>query len=128
VFYWVTVFAIFALGTAVGDLFATTFGLGYLGSALIFCGVILIPWIGWKSLRFDAIFAFWFAYVTTRPLGASLADYFSKSKDLSGLGFGDVQTAAVLTALGRPGRLHGQDPLRHPAQLPSRLRPRVGRT
>ena len=42
-FYWATVFATFALGTAVGDLFATTFGLGYLGSALVFCGVILDP-------------------------------------------------------------------------------------
>jgi uncharacterized membrane-anchored protein len=98
-FYWATVFATFALGTAVGDLFATTFGLGYLGSALFFSGVIFIPWIGWRFLRFNAIFAFWFAYVITRPLGASFADYFSKSKNLSGLGFGDVQTASVLTAL-----------------------------
>ena len=89
-------FATFALGTAVGDLFATTFGLGYLGSALFFCGVILIPWIGWRFLRFNAIFAFWFAYVITRPLGASFADYFSKSKELSGADFGDIQTAAVL--------------------------------
>ena len=98
-FYWATVFATFALGTAVGDLFATTFGLGYLGSALVFCGVILIPWIGWRFLRFNPIFAFWFAYVITRPLGASFADYLSKSKDLSGIGFGDLPTAAVLTAL-----------------------------
>ncbi len=98
-FYWATVFATFALGTAVGDLFATTFGLGFLGSALLFCGVILIPWVGWKFLRFNAIFAFWFAYVITRPLGASFADYLSKSKELSGSGFGDLQTAAVLTAI-----------------------------
>jgi uncharacterized membrane-anchored protein len=73
--------------------------LGYLGSALVFCGVILIPWIGWRFLHFNAIFAFWFAYVITRPLGASFADYFSKSTRLSGAGFGDIQTAAVLTAL-----------------------------
>jgi uncharacterized membrane-anchored protein len=98
-FYWATVFATFALGTAVGDLFATTFGLGFLGSALLFCGVILIPWIGWRFLRFNAIFAFWFAYVITRPLGASFADYLSKSKELSGADFGDIQTAAVLTGI-----------------------------
>ena len=89
----------FTLGTAVGDLFATTFGLGFLGSALLFCGVILIPWIGWRFLRFNAIFAFWFAYVITRPLGASFADYLSKSKELSGADFGDIQTAAVLTGI-----------------------------
>jgi uncharacterized membrane-anchored protein len=35
----------------------------------------------------------------TRPIGASFADYFSKPKDLSGLGFGDLKTAAVITLL-----------------------------
>jgi uncharacterized membrane-anchored protein len=98
-FYWATVFATFALGTAVGDLFATTFGLGYLGSAFVFLGVILVPWIGWRFVHFNAIFAFWFAYVITRPLGASFADYFSKAPNLSGAGFGDLQTAIVLTAI-----------------------------
>jgi uncharacterized membrane-anchored protein len=47
----------------------------------------------------NEIFAFWFAYVVTRPIGASFADYFSKPKDTSGLGFGDLQTAGVITLL-----------------------------
>jgi uncharacterized membrane-anchored protein len=47
----------------------------------------------------NEILAFWFAYVVTRPIGASFADYFSKPKDISGLGFGDLQTAAVITLL-----------------------------
>ena len=46
-----------------------------------------------------SIFAFWFAYVITRPIGASFADYFSKPHDLSGADFGDWQTAAVITSL-----------------------------
>jgi uncharacterized membrane-anchored protein len=98
-FYWATVFATFALGTAVGDFTATTLGLGYGASAVFFCGVILIPWVGWKFLRFNAIFAFWFAYVLTRPVGASFADYFSKGHDTSGLGFGDGPTALVMTLI-----------------------------
>ena len=98
-FYWATVFATFALGTALGDFTATTLGLGYLPSAIFFCVVILIPWIGWSRFRMNEIFAFWFAYVVTRPIGASFADYFSKPKDISGLGFGDLQTAAVITLL-----------------------------
>lgn len=97
-FYWAVVFATFCLGTAVGDLFASTFGLGYIASALIFCGVILVPWGGWKFLRWNWIFSFWFAYVITRPVGASFADYFSKGHDVSGLDFGDWQTALVFTA------------------------------
>src|SRR5271154_5862563 len=98
-FYWATIFATFALGTALGDFTATTLGLGYLASAIFFCVVILIPWIGWSRFHMNEIFAFWFAYVVTRPIGASFADYFSKPKDLSGFGFGELKTAGVITLL-----------------------------
>ena len=98
-FYWATIFATFALGTALGDFTATTLGLGYLPSAIFFCVVILIPWIGWSRFRLNEIFAFWFAYVVTRPIGASFADYISKPKNISGLGFGDLETAGVITLL-----------------------------
>ncbi len=37
-FYWAAVVATFAMGTAVGDLTAVTFHLGYLGSAVLFAG------------------------------------------------------------------------------------------
>ena len=87
-----------AHGTAV-DFTASTLGLGYLSSAIFFCGFILIPWFGLEFLRFNAIFAFWFAYVLTRPVGASFADYFSKGHDTSGLGFGNGPTALVLTLI-----------------------------
>ena len=82
-----------------GDFAATTLGLGYLASAVLFCGVILIPWAGWKFLQWNGIFCFWFAYVITRPVGASFADYFSKGHSLSGADFGDWQTALVLTCV-----------------------------
>ncbi len=98
-YYWCVVFATFALGTAVGDFAAGTLGLGYLASAVLFCGVILIPWAGWKLLKWNSIFAFWFAYVITRPVGASFADYLSKGHDVSGADFGDWQTALVLTSV-----------------------------
>jgi uncharacterized membrane-anchored protein len=98
-FYWAVVFATFCLGTAVGDFVASTLGLGYLASALFFCVVILIPWGGWKFLKWNAIFSFWFAYVITRPVGASFADYFSKGHQVSGANFGDWQTALVMTSI-----------------------------
>jgi len=94
-YYWSTVFATFALGTALGDLTATPLHLGYLTSAITFMAVILIPAIGWWRFRLNAVFAFWFAYVITRPIGASLADYVSKPHNISGLNFGDAATAAV---------------------------------
>ena len=97
-FYWATVFATFALGTALGDFTASVLHLGYLGSAVLFFVVILIPAVAW-GLGMNAIAAFWFAYVVTRPLGASFADWFSKPHNLSGLNYGDGPTAAVMLAL-----------------------------
>jgi uncharacterized membrane-anchored protein len=92
-FYWATVFATFALGTALGDFTASVLHLGYLGSGVLFFVVILIPAVAWR-FGMNAIAAFWCAYVVTRPLGASFADYFSKSHHLSGLNYGDGPTAA----------------------------------
>ncbi len=97
-FYWATVFATFALGTALGDFTAAVLHLGYLGSGVLFFVVILIPAVAWRA-GMNSITAFWCAYVVTRPLGASFADYFSKSHGLSGLNYGDGPTAAVLLAL-----------------------------
>ena len=94
-FYWATVFATFALGTALGDLTAIALGLGYLASGILFGIVILIPAVAWSGLNLNSIAAFWFAYVVTRPLGASFADYISKAQNVSGINFGDGQTAVV---------------------------------
>ena len=96
-FYWATVFVTFALGTALGDFTATALGLGYLASTILFGVIILIPAVAWWRLGMNSIAAFWFAYVVTRPLGASLADYISKPQAMSGIGFGDGQTAMVFT-------------------------------
>jgi uncharacterized membrane-anchored protein len=94
-YYWATVFATFALGTALGDYTATSLNLGYLSSAILFSVVIFIPYVAHRRFGLNAIAAFWMSYVVTRPLGASYADYISKPKSLSGIGFGDGQTALV---------------------------------
>ena len=96
-FYWATVFATFALGTALGDFTAMSLNLGYLASGILFGVVILIPAFAWWQLRLNSIAAFWMAYVVTRPLGASFADYISKPQSLSGINFGDGPTAIVFT-------------------------------
>jgi uncharacterized membrane-anchored protein len=88
-FYWAAVMATFALGTAVGDFTAHTLGLGFFSSAVFFAGLILIPAIGYRFFRMNEVLAFWFAYVLTRPLGASIADLLGKPKYLSGLALGD---------------------------------------
>ena len=94
-FYWATVFATFALGTALGDFTATSLGLGYLASGVLFSVAIVLPAIGWRWSSLNGIAAFWMSYVLTRPLGASFADYISKAPGISGIGFGDGPTAVV---------------------------------
>jgi uncharacterized membrane-anchored protein len=69
-----------------------------LASGILFGVIILIPALARWRLGLNGVAAFWFAYVVTRPLGASFADYISKARDLSGIGFGDGQTALVFTA------------------------------
>jgi len=96
-FYWAAVVATFALGTAVGDLTATTFHLGYLGSVLLFAAIIAVPAVGYWRFGWNPIFAFWFAYVITRPLGASFADWLGKPQAVGGLGWGLGQVALALT-------------------------------
>ena len=59
--------------------------------------IILIPAVAWSRFGLNSVAAFWFAYVVTRPLGASFADYFSKPHSLSGANFGDGPTAVVVT-------------------------------
>jgi uncharacterized membrane-anchored protein len=97
-YYWATVFATFALGTALGDFTATSLNLGYLDSGILFAVVILIPALARWQLGLNGIAAFWMSYVITRPLGASFADYISKPKALTGINFGDGPTAIVFAA------------------------------
>ena len=98
-YYWCTVFATFALGTALGDFTATAAHLGYLASGIMFFLVILIPAVAWSRFGLNPVVAFWFAYVVTRPLGASFADYFSKPHSISGANYGDATVAAVATII-----------------------------
>jgi uncharacterized membrane-anchored protein len=99
IYYWAVVFATFALGTALGDFTATALHLGFLASGILFFVVILIPAVGWKYFRLNSVVAFWFAYVVTRPLGASFADWLSKPHSLSGANYGDGPVALVITIM-----------------------------
>ena len=98
-YYWLTVLVTFALGTATGDLTAFVLHLGFLASGLMFTGLILIPALAWWRFGLNEIVAFWWAYVLTRPLGASFADWLSKPHALHGLDFGDGQVAVVATVI-----------------------------
>jgi uncharacterized membrane-anchored protein len=94
-FYWAAVLGTFALGTAAGDLCAFTLHLGFFDSALLFAGMIALPALAWWRRAVDATVAFWLAYILTRPLGASFADWFGKPAHSTGLGLGDGTVSAL---------------------------------
>lgn len=111
-FYWAAVMATFALGTATGDLTATSLGLGYLGSGFLFLVLFALPGVVFAATRRGAILAFWIAYVLTRPLGASFADWFAVPTARGGVDLGTGPVSGVLllvfvvlvTALSRRSR------------------------
>jgi uncharacterized membrane-anchored protein len=98
-FYWAVVLATFALGTAAGDVTAYTFHLGFITSAIIFIGIFSIPCILYWVFKVNAIFTFWFAYILTRPIGASFADWFGKPVAGGGIGVGSLVISGILFLL-----------------------------
>jgi uncharacterized membrane-anchored protein len=98
-FYWVAIFMSFALGTAAGDLITEGWGLGYWGGTALFAGIILLDTVSWYYFKMNGVACFWIGYVLTRPLGASIGDLLSQSKDDGGLGIGTTTTSVVFLSL-----------------------------
>ena len=95
-FYWAAVLATFAMGTAAGDMSAYTLHLGWFASGLMFTVIFAIPMLAGRIMRLNEVVAFWFAYIITRPLGASYADWLGVPKALGGLNLGRGTVAISL--------------------------------
>jgi uncharacterized membrane-anchored protein len=98
-FYWATVLDTFALGTALGDLTAVNMHLGFFSSGVLFAVLIAIPALAYRLFGINKIFAFWFAYIMTRPLGASFSDWLATSPSHGGLGLGSGLVSLGLTII-----------------------------
>ncbi len=95
-FYWATVLATFALGTAAGDMTATTLHLGFFASGVLFAALIAIPALGYRFFGLNEVLAFWLAYILTRPLGASFSDWMAVPGSRGGLGLGAGGVSLIL--------------------------------
>lgn len=105
-FSWAAVITTFAMGTAAGDLAASTLHLGYLGGGIVFVGLVLLVVLGRRSGVLGGVSAFWTAYVLTRPIGASFADFAAVPHARGGLDAGTglvsvVLLIAIAVAVGR---------------------------
>jgi uncharacterized membrane-anchored protein len=98
-FYWAAVLATFAMGTAVGDMTAVSFHLGFFASGILFAVIFAIPGIAYRLVGLNEIVAFWFAYIITRPLGASFADWLAVPSTQGGLNLGKGTISIALWIL-----------------------------
>jgi uncharacterized membrane-anchored protein len=92
-FYWAAILFTFALGTAAGDLATEALGLGFQIGVLAFGGLIAIIATAY-CLGANPVLTFWLAYILTRPLGASLGDLLSQSRNYGGVGLGTITPAS----------------------------------
>jgi len=95
-FYWFTIMFSQTLGTALGDWTADTAGLGYLGAAEIFSGLLLVLVLLYYFSKINRVFLFWSAFILTRPLGAAVGDFLDKPVAHGGLDLSRYTASGVL--------------------------------
>ncbi|GAA4236424.1 putative membrane-anchored protein [Streptosporangium album] len=97
--YWTAILFSNTLGTSLGDFLADDSGLGYAGGALLIGGLLVLILIAKYFTRVSVTLLFWIAFVLTRPLGATVGDFFSKPVVKGGLGYGTIGSSLVLLAV-----------------------------
>jgi len=97
-FYWITIMFSQTLGTALGDWTADSAGLGYVGSAVVFAGVLALIGAAYLWTRASRALLFWAAFVVTRPLGAVVGDFLDKPAAKGGLALSRYTASAALLA------------------------------
>ena len=95
-FYWVTIMFSQTLGTALGDWTADTAGLGYLGAAIIFGGLLAAIVVAYRFTKSSRTLLFWAAFIITRPLGAVVGDFLDKPIAKGGLDLSRYSASATL--------------------------------
>jgi uncharacterized membrane-anchored protein len=103
-FYWLTITFSQTLGTALGDWAADAasdggWGLGYSGAALVFGAGLALLAILYFTTRTSRVALFWAAFILTRPLGATVGDWFDKPLAKGGLAMSRPVASAVLAVV-----------------------------
>jgi len=98
-YYWFVILLAFALGAVAGDLFSQSLALGYGLTLLIFSGLIILVIFAYYVLKLNAIWAFWIAFILTRPLGASFGDFLTHPVNDGGLNINMLSVNTVFFVL-----------------------------
>ncbi|MBI3420040.1 MAG: hypothetical protein HY053_07915 [Proteobacteria bacterium] len=95
-FYWATIFSSNTLGTALGDFFADTSGLGYEGGALVFIAALGLIALAYFYTKISHTLLFWAAFILTRPLGATMGDLLTKPLAKGGLNLDRISSSLII--------------------------------
>ena len=98
IFYWITITFSQTLGTALGDWLADS-GLGYGSAALVFCAALAVIAALYFWTNVSRVFLFWAAFILTRPLGATVGDFFDKPHAQGGLDVSRPLASAILAVI-----------------------------
>ena len=99
IFYWTAILFSNTLGTALGDYLADSSGLGFLGGAILIGSLLALIILAYYFTKISHIVLFWFAFVLTRPFGATFGDLLTKPLAKGGLNFGTIGSSAILFAI-----------------------------
>lgn len=97
--YWTAILVSNTLGTALGDFLADSSGLGFAGGALLISALLGLVIIATFYTQISKVLLFWVAFVLTRPLGATVGDFLTKTHEKGGLGFGTIGSSLVLATI-----------------------------
>ena len=84
------------LGTALGDWTAATAGLGYVGGAVVFSGLLALMVVAKLWTPISRTILFWAAFILTRPLGAVVGDFLDKPIISGGLALSRYSASVAL--------------------------------
>jgi uncharacterized membrane-anchored protein len=97
IYYWIAFLIANTLGTAAGDFLADSVGLGFLISAILITGLLVITILLHLYTKTSKIVLFWIAFVLTRPFGATFGDLLTKPIEKGGLNFGTIWASIFFT-------------------------------
>ena len=98
-FYWTAFLIANTLGTAAGDFLADELHIGFINSAIIISGILILTALLHYFSKINSILLFWIAFVFTRPFGATFGDFLTKTHDKGGIGIGTIGASIFFTVI-----------------------------
>ena len=99
IFYWIAFLIANTLGTAAGDFLSDNLGLGFFYGAVLMSGLLIVIALLHFFTNVSKTMLFWWAFVLTRPFGATFGDFLTKSVAKGGINLGTIGSSIFFCAV-----------------------------